>query len=183
MSWTVDVVNEQMGEAFTLGLKELVLPRGGRLERRPYSLWLKGRYPQALDGLCDALSLDMRVIAPAWIGKKLRELLNYAEPRGEFFAPVPGESRQACFPSTVAYIARLVIHRFSMLEILDERGLPTEPMGVLEAPPQRELRLVHSLGAMEAVPGMCCRACGDYAVIRADGCVRCTSCGEIGACG
>lgn len=183
MSWTVDIVNEQMGEAFTLGLKELALPRGERLERRPYSLWLKGRYPQPLDGLCEALSLDMRVIDPAWIGKKLRELLSYAEPRGEFFAPVPGESRQACFPSTVAYVARLIIHRFSMLGILDERGLPIEPMGVLEAPPQRELRLVRSLNAMETLPGRCCRACGDYAVIKADGCERCTSCGQIGACG
>jgi len=183
MSWTVDVVNEPMGEAFTLGLKELVLPQGDRFERRPYAMWLKGRYPQALDGLCEALSLDMRIIDPAWIAKKLRELLNYAEPRGEFLAPVPGEKRQTCYPSTVAYIARLVIHRFSRLGLLDERGLPIEPMGVLEAPPQRELRLVHSVGAMEAMPGVLCRSCGDYAVVRSDGCERCTSCGEIGACG
>lgn len=183
MSWTVDVLNEGMGEAFTLGLKELVLPRGGTFERRPYAVWLKGRYPQALDGLCEALSMDMRVIDAAWVGKKLRELLHYAEQRGEFFAPVPGEARQACFPSTVAYIARLIIHRFSMLGILDERGQPIEPMGVLEAPPPPELRLVHSVSAMEVMPGRCCGRCGDYAVVKVDGCERCTSCGDIGACG
>ncbi len=183
MSWTVDVQNEAMGEAFTLGLKELMLPKGDSFERRPYAVWLKGRYPQSLDGLCEALSLDMRIIDAAWVGKKLRELLTYAEPRGEFLAPVPAEKRQACFPSTVAYIARLIIHRFSMLGILDERGQPIEPLGVLQAPPPRELRAGRSVGAMETVPGKCCSHCGDYAVIRIDGCERCTSCGDIGTCG
>ena len=32
----------------------------------------------------------MRVIDPAWIGMKLRKLLNYAEPLGHFMAFVPG---------------------------------------------------------------------------------------------
>ena len=32
----------------------------------------------------------MRVIDPAWIGMKLRKLLNYAEPLGDFMAFVPG---------------------------------------------------------------------------------------------
>jgi ribonucleoside-diphosphate reductase alpha chain len=49
-----------------------------------------GNYPRALDGLARLLSLDMRVIDPAWIGMKLRKLLNYAEPLGHFMAFVPG---------------------------------------------------------------------------------------------
>ena len=32
----------------------------------------------------------MRVIDPAWIGMKLRKLLNYAEPLGHFIAFVSG---------------------------------------------------------------------------------------------
>jgi ribonucleoside-diphosphate reductase alpha chain len=48
MSWTVDVLNPAGGDDFVLGLKELVLPDG---QRRPYSVWLSGEYPRALDGL------------------------------------------------------------------------------------------------------------------------------------
>ncbi|MEJ1731050.1 hypothetical protein SMA90_32480, partial [Escherichia coli] len=78
-------------------LKELQMPDGSR---RPYSVWMTGEHPVALDGLCKLLSLDMRVIDPAWIGMKLRKLLNYAEPRGDFLARVPGADRQENYPST-----------------------------------------------------------------------------------
>ena len=49
---------------------------------RPCAVGFSGNYPRALDGLARLLSLDMRVIDPAWIGMKLRKLLNYAEPLG-----------------------------------------------------------------------------------------------------
>ncbi|HEX5766794.1 MAG TPA: adenosylcobalamin-dependent ribonucleoside-diphosphate reductase, partial [Burkholderiales bacterium] len=114
LSWTVDVLNPRTGDDFVLGLKEITLPDG---ITRPYSVWLSGEYPRALDGLCKILSLDMRVIDPAWIGMKLRKLLNYAEPLGHFMAFVPGlpggQRRQQTWPSTVAYLARLVIHRYA----------------------------------------------------------------------
>jgi ribonucleoside-diphosphate reductase alpha chain len=45
-----------------------------------------------------------------------------------------GERRQQVWPSTVAYIARLVIHRYAMLGVLDERGFPLREMGILESP-------------------------------------------------
>ena len=83
MSWSVDVYNPSSGDDFVLILKELVLPSG---QRRPYSVWMAGSYPRSLDGLCKLLSLDMRVIDPAWIGMKLRKLLSYAEPLGDFMA-------------------------------------------------------------------------------------------------
>jgi hypothetical protein len=53
-------------------------------------MWLSGNYPRALDGLTKLLSLDMRVLDPAWIGMKLRKLLDYPEPLGDFMAFVPG---------------------------------------------------------------------------------------------
>jgi ribonucleoside-diphosphate reductase alpha chain len=40
-----------------------------------------------------------------------------------------------------------------------------------------------SAGAMEVRPGKRCPECGNYAVIRKDGCNFCTACGAIGACG
>jgi ribonucleoside-diphosphate reductase alpha chain len=95
LSWTVDIQNPATGEDFVLGLKEITLPDG---VTRPYSVWLSGNYPRALDGLSRILSLDMRVMDPAWIGMKLRKLLDYPEPLGDFMAFVPGTRRQQNWP-------------------------------------------------------------------------------------
>jgi ribonucleoside-diphosphate reductase alpha chain len=179
MSWTVDVHNPRAGDDFLLIVKELMLPGG---HRRPYSVWMAGEYPRALDGLCKLLSLDMRVIDPAWIGMKLRKLLNYAEPLGDFMARVPGEQRQQNFPSTMAYCARLMIHRYAMLGVLDERGYPLNEMGVLEIPEDDRMP-VHEGAAYRVLPGKRCAECGNAAVIYKDGCEFCTACGAIGACG
>jgi len=177
LSWTVDVYNPSSGDDFVLIMKELVLPGG---QRRPYSVWMAGRFPRALDGLCKLLSLDMRVIDPAWIGMKLRKLLNYSEPLGDFMARVPGEERQQNFPSTVAYAARLIIHRYAMLGVLDERGYPVVEMGVLEVPQSdREPETTSYL----TMVGKQCKECGNYALIKKDGCEFCTACGAVGACG
>ena len=158
-------------------LKELILPSG---VRRPYSVWMAGQYPRALDGLCKLLSLDMRVVDPAWIGMKLRKLLSYDEPLGDFMARVPGEERQENFPGTVAYIARLIIHRYAMLGILDERGFPVSDMGVLEVPDDDRRG---SNFEYRPVFGKICKECGNSTVIKKDGCEFCTACGAIGACG
>jgi len=178
LSWTCDINNPATGDDFVLGLKELVLPDG---TRRPYSMWLSGVYPRALDGLCKVLSLDMRVIDPAWIGLKLRKLITYREPLGDFMAHVPGEKRQANWPSTVAYIARLIIHRYAMLGILDESGYPLSAMGVLEIP--ESVQEQTGIALKELRTGKQCRECGNFAVIVKDGCDFCTACGAIGACG
>jgi ribonucleoside-diphosphate reductase alpha chain len=172
LSWTVDVTNPASGDEFVLGLKEIQLPGGAT---RPYSMWLSGHYPRALDGLSRILSLDMRVVDPAWIGMKLRKLLDYSEPLGDFMAFVPGERRQQNWPSTVAYLARLMIHRYKMLGVLDERGFPTREMGVLEAPRAEQEPAV--------MKGALCRECGNYTVIRKDGCDFCSACGWVGLCG
>ncbi len=175
MSWTVDISNAGSGDDFVLGLKELVLPDG---QRRPYSMWLSGVYPRALDGLCKVLSLDMRVIDPAWIGMKLRKLLNFGEPLGDFMARVPGSVKMESYPSTVSYVAKLIIHRYAMLGILDEHGYPVQQMGVLEIP-ETQLKFT----GIRLIAGKVCKECGNATLIKKDGCEFCTSCGAIGACG
>ncbi len=178
LSWTVDIYNPHTGDDFVLGLKEITLPDG---VTRPYSVWLSGEYPRALDGLCKLLSLDMRVMDPAWIGMKLRKLLNYPEPLGDFMAFVPGQSRQTNWPSTVAYVARLIIHRYAMLGILTEEGLPVKEMGILKTP---ALPPAHPGEIAQVVmTGAVCKECGNATVIRKDGCDFCTACGAVGACG
>jgi ribonucleoside-diphosphate reductase alpha chain len=177
MSWSVDVYNRSSGDDFVLILKELVLPSS---QRRPYSVWMAGSYPRSLDGLCKLLSLDMRVIDPAWIGMKLRKLLSYAEPLGDFMAKAPGGEKQRNWPSTVAYVAQLMIHRYAMLGVLDERGYPIDEMGVLEIPQATREREARNL---QILPGKRCLECGNSAVIKKDGCEFCTACGAVGACG
>ncbi len=175
MSWTVDISNVGSGDDFVLGLKELVLPDG---QRRPYSMWLAGVYPRALDGLCKVLSLDMRVIDPAWIGMKLRKLLNFGEPLGDFMARVPGGIKMESYPSTVSYVAKLIIHRYAMLGILDENGFPIQHMGVMEVPKKKS-----KAAGPKTLAGKHCKECGNATLIKKDGCEFCTSCGAIGACG
>jgi ribonucleoside-diphosphate reductase alpha chain len=171
MSWTVDVLNPRTGDDFVLGLKEITLPDG---ITRPYSVWLSGEYPRALDGLCKILSLDMRVLDPAWIGMKLKKLLDFPEPLGDFMAFVPGSRKQETFPSTVSYLARLILHRYAMLGILDDAGLPKQQMGILETPSTKQAPVM---------AGAKCPDCGNKTLIRRDGCDYCTACGYVGLCG
>jgi ribonucleoside-diphosphate reductase alpha chain len=180
LAWAVDIDNPASGEHFTVTLKEVTLPGpDGVASTRPCALALSGTYPRALDGLARVLSLDMRVIDPAWIGMKLRKLLNYAEPLGHFIAFVPGQRRQQTWPSTVAYMARLMIHRYAMLGVLDESGLPLRDMGVLAAPVPRD----DGSPAPMLQPGRPCPECGNASMIARDGCDFCTACGYVGQCG
>ena len=183
LAWAVDVDNPATGELFTLTLKEVSLPTPeGGVVTRPCAMGFSGNYPKALDGMARLLSLDMRVMDPGWIGMKLRKLLNVGEPLGHFMAPVPslsGPRRQQIWPSTVAYVARLVIHRYAMLGVLDEAGMPLVEMGLLQAP------VTKSNGAVtvQAMAGRPCPECGNHTMIHKDGCDFCTACGYVGQCG
>ena len=85
LAWSVDIDNPASGEQFALTLKEVTLPGAdGSVVTRPCAVGFSGNYPRAYDGLARLLSLDMRVVDPAWIG------MNYAEPLGHFMAFVPG---------------------------------------------------------------------------------------------
>ena len=180
LAWSVDVSNPATGEALTLTLKEVTLPGpDGSTVTRPCAVGFSGNYPRALDGLARLLSLDMRVIDPAWIGMKLRKLLNYAEPLGHFMAFTPGlpagERRQQTWPSTVAYLARLIIHRYAMLGVLTDQGFPVQDMGVLDTP--------KDVPGARTMAGTVCPECGNRTVIHRDGCDFCTACGFVGQCG
>ena len=88
-----------------------------------------------------------------------------------------GERRQQLWPSTVAYLARLIIHRYSMLGVLDENGFPLRDMGVLAVPKTR------APGESQLLAGKPCPECGNPTVIHKDGCDFCTACGYVGQCG
>ena len=183
LAWAVDVENPNTGEMFTVTLKEVSLPGpDGTRVTRPCAIGFSGNYPRAFEGLARLLSLDMRVMDPAWIGMKLRKLLNVGEPLGHFMAPVPGEKRQQVWPSTVAYLARLLIHRFAMLGVLDEAGQPLKAMGILASPAGRAA-VASGGGAAGTIAGKTCPECGNSTLIHKDGCEFCTACGYVGQCG
>ena len=112
--------------------------------------------------------------------QKLRKLLSYAEPLGHFMAFVPGlpagRQRQQTWPSTVAYLARLIIHRYAMLGVLDEEGYPLREMGILQVPESPSIQAAPMAGSR-------CPECGNATMIHKDGCDFCTACGHIGSCG
>lgn len=181
MSWSVDIKNPVTGDDFLMIVKECQLPNA---RRHPYSVWLAGDYPKVMDGLTKLLSMDMRVIDPAWIGMKLRKLLTFSEHRGDFLAKVPGSDKQRSYPSTVAYMATLLIHRFAMLGILTQEGMPVDEMGVLAVP------FVEPIGNNQVeskvttyTTGRQCPECKAYALTRRDGCEFCVSCKFTGSCG
>jgi ribonucleoside-diphosphate reductase alpha chain len=178
LSWSVDILNPAMGDDFVLTVKELELPNGSR---RPFSFWLSGEYPRELDGLCKLLSIDARVLDPAWIGMKLRKLLKYSEARGDFFAKVPGTNKSEVYPSTVAYLATLLIHRYSMLGILNLDGHPVEHMGVMIN--DSEVEAKPAPARQSSYRGKECPECKQWTLIRRDGCNFCTACSYIGSCG
>jgi ribonucleoside-diphosphate reductase alpha chain len=79
----------------------------------------------------------------------------------------------------VAYVARLIIHRYAMLGVLDEQGLPLVEMGLLQAPVTKA-----AVGnTIQAMAGKPCPECGNATMIHKDGCDFCTACGYVGQCG
>jgi ribonucleoside-diphosphate reductase alpha chain len=94
-------------------------------------------------------------------------------------ARTPGSDKAQIYPSTIAYLAQLMIHRYAMLGILTEQGYPVEHAGILAVP---ATELGHG-SELRILPGKKCPECGNKALIRKDGCDFCTDCGHTGACG
>jgi ribonucleoside-diphosphate reductase alpha chain len=128
LSWTVQISNPGSDDDFTVFLVEADTGDG---RPRPVGIKLSGRYPSDLDGLVVLLSLDMAIIDVAWVAMKLRKLLNYAEPLSAFHAVTPGTGKMERHPSVVAYLARIILHRYTMLGWLTQDGHPVEAMGVM----------------------------------------------------
>jgi len=128
LSWTAEISNPTTGDDFTVFMPEVETTDG---IHRPIAVRLSGRYPRELDGLAALLTLDMLIVDVAWIGMKLRKLLEYEEPMGSFFAKSPGTGESKRYPSVVAYLARLMVYRFSSLGLLTDAGYPVANLGVM----------------------------------------------------
>jgi ribonucleoside-diphosphate reductase alpha chain len=170
LSWTVDVINHATGDDFCMFLKEVQLADG---RKRPLSVWLAGDYPKSLDGLCKALSLDLRIADVGWALRKLDQLRDVSEHRGEFRAQVPGSTKTTWYPSTVAYIAALIQYRMHVHGYCDDHGRPLgkTTLSVVETnAPEAKHR---------AAIGLDCSACGGVGTVRREGgCDVCVSCGQ-----
>jgi ribonucleoside-diphosphate reductase alpha chain len=170
LGWHVDINNPVTGDDFLLHTKEVVLPNG---QVRPYSVWLSGAYPKVLDGLMKVLSIDMRVSDPAWVATKLSKLTNFGEVRGDFLAQVPGDVKQQNYPSTVAYVASVLLARMQAL------GLIGQQAQLLKA----ETRSVTVEVSEVKAAGRQCPECKTMSLHKRDGCEVCDHCGFSGSCG
>lgn len=171
--WFVDFANPNSGDNISMFVKELALPDG---TVRPYSVWLGGNYPKSLDGLCKSLSFDLRVIEVEWALLKLRQLISVAEVNGEFRAQVPGKEKTAFYPSTVAYMASLIIDRLAYRGLCEADGSPKGSSGVV-AFDKTKARI--AAAADTSPKGMPCSACGNPSSVKMDGgCATCQECGH-----
>lgn len=128
LSWTAEISNPTTGDDFSVFLPEIETTAG---IHRPIAVRFSGRYPRELDGLAALLTMDMLIVDVAWIGMKLRKLLDYEEPMGSFFAKAPGTEESIRYPSIVAYLARLIVFRFKSLGLLTDDGYPVGNLGVM----------------------------------------------------
>ncbi len=165
--WHVDINNPVTGDDFLLHTKELQMPNG---TVRPYSVWLSGQYPTALNGLMKMLSIDMRISDLGWVVMKLRKLSNFGEVRGDFFAAVPGEARQESYPSTVAYIATVLLARMKRLGLVPEERAELAEDGKEGKP-------------LQLAAGKYCPQCHGLTVTKVAGCDVCNACDYTGSCG
>lgn len=175
-TWSFDIRNDVTQDDFMMTIKEASMPNG---QVRPLSVWLSGKYPRVLDGLTKVLSIDMRISDTAWVVMKLKKLLTFGEQRGDFLARVPGEQGMQNYPSTVAYMAALLLDRYRVLGLIDKDlelmhgqskpGLPTTDAEAKEP--------------VLKFNGMQCPACNSMTLHKRDGCKVCENCGHTGECG
>ena len=72
-------------------------------------------------------------------------------------------------------------HRFALLGILDENGIPVEDMGIVAYDAENVLPLrIRAAGVIDIRVGKRCPECGNHAVIRKDGCDFRSACGAVG---
>ena len=78
----------------------------------------------------------------------------------------------------MAYIAKLLLHRYQVLGILDDEGRAIQSAGILALPDAVKI-IEHETAP---VKGKVCPSCGAAAMIKRDGCEFCTACGHTGQC-
>lgn len=172
VAWAVDIHNPQTKDKFKLFLPELELPNGSK---RPYEVWFDGVYPlQSFRGLAKCLSLDMQVNDLDWVVRKLKQLETIEESQGDFWAQVPGSEKQTMYPSTVAYVATLILHRLRTLGLVDDKGAKGDSNVLTIVRSQLDAPAASSSGAT----GLDCKDCGARGTVYvSSGCPTCGACG------
>lgn len=172
LAWYCDVHNQNTGDKFKVFLPELDLGNG---KTRPYEVWFDGVYPlQSFRGLAKCLSLDFQVNDLAWVVRKLNQLRTITEDQGEFWATIPGQEKSRVYPSTIAYVAELILHRLRMLNLIDEQG-STGASRVVSIRPQHGQQ--PSVVQQKGIHMLDCPDCKAKAKVKLDGgCKTCTEC-------
>lgn len=170
VAWACDVHNQFTGDKFKLFVPELEFPDGSK---RPFEVWFDGDFPdQTFRGLAKCLSLDLQINDLAWVERKLRQLTTIEESQGAFFAQVPGTDKTASYPSTIAYVATLILHRFKVLGLIDDSAVKqSTKLSVISNTPSTSAQA-------RQVSGITCPDCKTVGKVKVDdGCQQCLECG------
>jgi ribonucleoside-diphosphate reductase alpha chain len=165
-----DICNPNASDDFVMFVKE------ANVDDRvvPFSIWFSGNYPKSWDGFCKVLSLDMQVADPEWIGAKLLSIVDHPETGTEWHAEDPNhdDGKGALMPSTLAYVARLLLRRYRKLGILDVDAKPVVPIAMFER--MAKAPLAPAMATSTAATCPTCHSVGTW--IRMDGCFTCIAC-------
>ena len=167
LTHTVSIPERDPYPAFDIHISKCVLDGKERVYRVSSTL-SKVSYVSALMA---ALSLDARVENPKWLIGKLKKCIEYSESDSAVNGPVvdlEGSGYASTWYNSIAGLQAAFI-----LPHVETDG-NVVPQEVIEKTDAVKPSFTH---------GAECKSCGAYAVARADGCNRCTACGEIGSCG
>jgi len=170
IAWYCDVHNPNTGDKFKVFVPELDLGNG---RKRPYEVWFDGVFPlQSFRGLAKSLSLDLQIRDIDWAVRKLHQLRTLQEVQGDFWAPIPGQEKSRVYPSTVAYVAELILHRFKVLGLVNDRyEVGNSTVVAFKGHDQEAGHQAPKLGMKD------CAECGAKGSVKVDGgCATCMSC-------
>ena len=93
-------------------------------QRRPYSVWLSGEYPQGVRRAVQGALARHARDDPAWIAHEAAQAPQLRREQRRVHGAHARLGQERTYPSTIAYLAQLMIHRYAMLGILTEDGYP-----------------------------------------------------------
>lgn len=167
---------------------------------RPIEVFITTHDQGASPEWLNAQSISMSLLARSGLKmfyKNLENMRSVRSPRGairyDFGFKEDGTKYPLWHESSVAVVAYEVLkimHDLNLVSIQDHRLLSAKEIIALSTKVDAETYVPDATSEVEItklpneiIHGKQCRECGAHAVIKADGCERCTNCGAIGSCG
>ena len=167
---------------------------------RPIEVFITTHDQGASPEWLNAQSISMSLLARSGLKmfyKNLENMRSVRSPRGairyDFGYKEDGSRYPLWHESSVAVVAYEVLkimHDLNLVSVQEHRLLSVKEIINMSAKVDAETYVPEPTAEVETmkfsneiIHGKPCKECGAHAVIKADGCERCTNCGAIGSCG